>query len=277
MRNFIPWFFCALILFASCKTQKPLQYFGTTPIDTAKLAKFSIPEPIIQRGDLLGIVVFSDNPEATSIFNQVVSGASASQSAGQTGSGAGGASSSSTISAGPVPTMPGYLVDYAGNIQMHAIGYLKAEGLTREQLAEDIKQKLTPYLTNPYATVRIQNFKVTVLGEVGRPGVISYTGDHLTILQAIGMAGDIAQYGLKDSVMLIREYNGKRQFATLDLTKANYMETEYYYLQQNDLLIVKTNPKRPTASVEQNTRRLAFATAIMTILTSLTVLVAIFK
>jgi len=277
MRNFIPCLLFALILVCSCKTQKPLQYFGSTQIDTAKLAKISIPEPIIQRGDLLGIVVYSDNPEATSIFNQVVSNVASSQAAGQTGSGAGGAASSSTISAGPVPTMPGYLVDYAGNIQMHAIGNLKAEGLTREQLAEDIKQRLTPFLTNPYATVRIQNYRVTVLGEVARPGVINYNGDHLTILQAIGLAGDFNQYGLKDSVMLIREYNGKRQFASVDLTKSEFIETPYYYLQQNDLLIVKTNPKKPTATVEQNTRRLAFATAIMTILTSLSVLVAVFK
>ena len=275
MRNIIPSLFCAIIILASCKTPKPTQYLGYGGFDTARLSKISFPEPIIQRGDILSIVVFSDNPEATSIFNQVVSSAASSQGA-ISQSNAGGATPISG-GAGASPTMPGYLVDYNGNIQMHAIGNIRAEGMTREQLAENIKNKLAPYLNNAYATVRIQNYRVTVLGEVAHPGVISYNGDHLTILQAIGMAGDLAPYGLKDSVVLIREYNGKREFANIDLTKANFIESPYYYMQQNDLLIVKTNPKKPTATVEQNTRRLAVATAIMTILTSLAVFVTIFK
>jgi len=274
MRNIIPSLFCAAIVFASCKTAKPVQYLSNGYLDTAKLSKISIPEPIIQKGDILTIVVYSDNPEATSIYNQMVSNA-ANQSANQ-----GAAASGSTVSAsatGAVPTMPGYFVDYNGNIQMHALGNIKAVGLSREELAEVIKQKLIPYLNNPYATVKIQNYRVTVLGEVAHPGVINYSGDHLTVLQALGMAGDFSTYGLKDSIILVREYNGKREFANIDVTKPDLFLSPYYYMQQNDMLIVKANPKKPTVSVEQNTRRLSMATAIMTLITSMAVLVTLFK
>ena len=246
MRNYFLALICLISILSSCKSPKPLQYLGNG-----------------QKGDVLGITIYSDNPEATAIYNQpntAVSSAGAAASAG-----------------GGLPTTPGYQVDYSGNIQMQGAGNIMVEGLTRVQLADLLKSKYSNVLQNPYAIVKFLNYKVTVMGEVARPGVVAFQGDHLTVLQALGLAGDISIYGLKDSILLIREYNGKREIANINATSPDLMLTPYYYMQQNDMLIVRANPKKPTVDVEVNTRRLGIVTAIMAIVTSAAVLVTLFR
>jgi len=248
-------------LFA-CKTPKPVQYLGNVPFDTAKLSQVKIPEPRVQKGDILGIQIYSDNPEATAIFNQPVSAI-----------GAGAASSAGSSQAGP----SGYLVDYNGNIQFQTLGNLKVAGLTRAELSDTLKSKLSVFLINPYAVIKFLNYRVTVLGEVTKPGPISFQGDHLTVLQALGLAGDVTVYGLKDSILVIRESHGIREFANVDVSKPEVILSPYYYLEQNDMLIVKVNPKKPTVSAEVTARRIGLVTALVAILTSLTLIVSIFK
>src|SRR5579863_9789897 len=195
--------------------------------DTAKLSIINPVEPIIRKGDILSIIVFSDNPDATRIYNQsliIVPNASAASLAG----GSGGLS-------GSTPSSAGYQVDADGNIVFQGIGKIHVEGLTKAALKDTLDARLVPFLQNPYYSIRFLNYKFTVMGEVNHPGIISIPGERVNILEAIAMAGDLTVYARRDSVFVIRENNQKREFARLDLRKPEIMASPYFYLQQNDI------------------------------------------
>ncbi len=240
------------ILLFSCRTTQPVQYLAG-PIDTAVLSRVSLSDPLIQKGDLIGITVYSDNLEATAVINQQMSTTSQS--------------------------MPGYLVDANGNIRFQLLEELHVEGLTKIGLEALLKEKLAgKYLSNPYFNIRFLNYKFTILGEVTKQGVYSIPGERISILEGLGMAGDITLYGLKDSIMVVREINGKRSFGYLDVSKPEVFTSPYYYLQQNDVVIVKASPKKPNVSEQTANRNFSRAATISSILLSLTlVLVQIFK
>lgn len=248
-----------LLFLASCRTQKQANYLHGS-FDTLALSHLNFPEPTIQKGDILGIVVFSDNPELTTFYNQM--GANA-------GSGSGSQITPSTAS--------GYLVDNNGNIQFQSLGNVFVEGLTKGQLQDSLKSRLIPFLKNPYCTIRILNHKFTILGEVAKQGLYSFPGERINIFEALGMAGDITIYGLKDQIMVVREMNGKRTFGNLNVNDPNVVLSPFYYLQQNDLLIVKSNPKKPSVSEQSTTRNLAIIATIATIITSFAVVFNIFR
>lgn len=235
------------------------------PFDTAALSQVNIPEPVIQKGDLIGITVFSDNAEASAAFNQQMTATILPSAETSTAGLSGGLGQASA-------TMPGYLVDAKGNIRFQSLGVLHVEGMTRAGLEESLKDKLTPYLKNPYCNIRFLNYKFTMLGEVTRQGVYSIPNEKISILEALGMAGDITLYGEKDSIMIIREMNGKRIFGYLDVSTPQVILSPYYYLRQNDIVIVKANPKKPTISEQTATRRLATVATITSILVSLSLL-----
>lgn len=253
------------VLLLSCRTAKPVQYLQG-PIDTAAFSRISLPEPLIQKGDLVGITVYSDNPEATAVFNQQMNTTLASGAA----SGAGTASGTAGVAS---QSMPGYLVDASGNIRFQLLGELHVEGLTKSGLETLLKEKLVgKYLSNPYFNIRFLNYKFTILGEVTRQGVYTIPGEKISILEGLGMAGDITLYGLKDSIMVVRETNGKRSFGYLDVSKPEVFTSPYYYLQQNDVVIVKASPKKPDVSEAATSRNLARAATITSLLVSLTLI-----
>src|SRR5579872_68947 len=224
-------------LSASCGSTRPFTYMQGQ-FDTAKFSQIPVADPAIQKSDLLSIIVYSDNPQATVLFNQPMIGA-ASNSGGLAGS-AGMTSTPGTTSGAGVPqTTAGYLVDQRGDITFQGIGLLHVEGLTRSQLIDTLNDRLKQFLTNPYCTVRFLNNRFTMLGEVAKPGMYTIPGDQLNILEAIGLAGDLTFYGRRDNVLIVRENNGKREFARLDLTKPDIMGSPYFYLQQNDMVIVE--------------------------------------
>ncbi len=263
--NILALFFC-LFLF-SCRTVRQPQLLDGV-IDTVALGVAKFPEPIIQKGDLIGITVYSDNPEATSIFNQQMATSLPQTSIGGT------AAISSTIGAN-TQSMPGYLVDADGNIQFQRLGILHIEGLNKRQLGELLKSKLSVYLKNPYCNIRFLNYKVTILGEVNRQGVYTVSTERVNLLEAIGMAGDLTTYSLKDSILVIRETNGKRTFSYLDISKPEALLSPYYDLQQNDVVIVRSNPKKPSLTDESRTRTLTLIATAATIVTSVAVLLNI--
>lgn len=254
-------------LLFSCRTSRPVQYLQG-PIDTAALSRIQLPEPLIQKGDLIGITVYSDNPTATAIFNQQMNTSllpNATSGAGIEGA---------TASAGAASqSMPGYLVDANGNIRFQLLGELHVEGLTKAGLENLLKEKLSgKYLSNPYCNIRFLNYKFTMLGEVTRQGVYTIPGERISILEALGMAGDITMFGLKDSITVVRETNGKRSFGYLDVSKPEVFASPYYYLQQNDIVIVKANPKKPDISEQTASRNLARVATITSLLVSLTLI-----
>jgi polysaccharide export outer membrane protein len=267
---------------SSCGNTRQLTYMQGK-FDTAALSKVEVAEPVIQKGDVLSIIVYSDNPTATALYNQSVmatSGSGSSQSIGAMGggglsSGTGGGGSSP---GGSAPSTPGYLVDEQGNIQFQSLKFLHVEGLTKQQLRDSLDARLDERfggpLKNPYYTIRFVNYRFTMLGEVNRPGVFNIPGEHINLFEALGMAGDMTFYGRRDNVLVMRVSNGKREFQRLDLTKPEIMVSPYYYLQQGDVVYFEPNKKRVAASDQVTIRNVSIATSIVS---TLAVLYSIFR
>ena len=216
-------------------------------------------EPIIQKNDLLSIQVYS-NSTKPEISDALYNPAAVSGSSGGTSGGGGGSS--------------GYMVDMDGNIRFPRLGIIHAEGLTKRQLADTIVSKITD-LENPTAVIRFLNYRITVLGEVGHQGTFNIPYEQVTIFEALGLAGDIPVTGKKDKVRILREVNGDRELRTVDLTSKNIFESPYYYLQQNDVVIVdvkKSKVKQTDQALVLG--RIAFA---LSLVTSLAILYNIFK
>ena len=209
----------------------------------------------------LTIVVSCTSPELAIPFNLTVA------------SNAGIAvSTSSYVTTQPV--LQPYLVDNEGNINFPVLGELKLGGLTKREAEQLIIDKLKPYMKEtPIVTVRMVNYKISVIGEVTRPGTFTISNEKVNLLEALAMAGDMTVYGLRDNVKLIREdANGKQQIVTLDLNKAETILSPYYWLQQNDIVYVTPNKAKARNSDVGNSTSLWFsATSILVSIVSLLV------
>ena len=258
-----------LIILSSCGNTRQIVLMQGK-FDTAKLSQIVVSDPIIQKGDLLSIIVYSDNPTATALYNQSVmsgGGGGAVPSGTNTNAGGGTGSTSGAQQGVTSPSSPGYLVDENGNIQFQGLGVLHIEGFTKSQLKGLLDSKLKDtLLKNPYYTIRFLNYKFTMLGEVTRPGVFNIPGERISLLDAIGLAGDLTFYGRRDNVLIIRENNGKREFQRLDLTKPEVMASPYFYLQQSDVVYVEPTRKKVAASDQLTARNVAIAASIVSTL-----------
>ena len=229
-----------ITLFSSCKTQKSLGYLEDFT-DTSGKVQVKYPEPIIQEGDVLSIVVFSDAIDQ-GVTDRMYNLANA-------GSGA--------------ATTQGFLVDNDGYIQYPRIGKIKADGLTKPQLSEEIRKKLEAELKNASVVVRLINFKITMLGEVGRPGPISLPSEKVTILEAIGLAGDVSIYGKKNEIVVLREVDGAVEHGKIDLSSKKVFESPYYFLRQNDVVLVNPNKNKARLNDQVFNQRLSVAFSII--------------
>ena len=250
----------------SCTNTRSLVYMQGQ-FDTARLSHVNLQPNVIHKGDILSIIVYSDNPEATKIYNQQLI------TTGGVGTVQGGASETAGLS-GNAPSSGGYQVDDQGNIEFYGLGLLHVDSLTKNQLQDTLNDKLKNYLTNPYVTIRFVNYRFTMLGEITRPGIFTIPGDQINLLQALGMAGDMTFYGRRDNIMVIREVNGIRQFARLDITKPDIMASPFFYLQSNDVVIVEPTKKKVAANDQTAIRNITIATSIISLLA---ILYTIFK
>jgi polysaccharide export outer membrane protein len=258
-----------IILTPSCGNVKNLQYLQGS-FDTARLSKVQAPEPIIQKGDILGVTVFSDDPLATAAVTNPL--ASTSISMGNSG-GIGGAGGYSTQGAS---ASQGYIVSQSGEVQFYKLGPISAEGKTKKQLGDTLALLYANLglLKNPYVDVRFLNYKVTVIGEVNRPGSISIPADRLNAFEAIGLAGDITVFGRRDNILVVREINGKREFGNLNLKDPNVFLSPYYYLQQNDLLVVDVGKNK---AVVNNQRTFQYVSLGASLLSIAAVFISLFR
>lgn len=245
-----------LLLQTSCKVTRPVPYFGGG-IDSLPPTDFVVPEQVIQRGDVMSITFYSDNPQATQIFNQA-SGAALNTTP----------ISSRLMTSEAAGASGGYLVDTEGNIRLHSIGKIKAAGLTKQQLETTLLDRIRDLgvLTNPYCIIRFSNFRVTVLGEVKAPGVYQLPSEKASILEALGLAGDITVYGRKDDVMVVREMDGKRTYAKLDLTRKDIFTSPYFFIRQNDVIVVTPDEGQPTARDLEVQRKVTILVSIVSML-----------
>ena len=229
----------------SCKSYEKVAYLqqAGTYTELSDSTQSPIPDPIIRIGDLLMITVNTTTPEAAVPFNLplVPSGESSRSYAG-------GKDSYLSYGLG----MQNYLVDAEGNLHLPVIGKIKAAGMTKIALTQTIKEAIFPrYLTEePIILIRFVNFEVSVLGEVLRPGSFVIDNEKISLFEALALAGDMTIYGKRNTVLLIREENGKRETIRLDIRDKNLVNSPYFYLQQNDVIYVEpNNPKARSSAI----------------------------
>jgi polysaccharide export outer membrane protein len=248
----------------SCRVQKETNYkellYLQGKLDTLPNYAYQTINYQIQSGDLLGIMVYSDNPEATSFYNQA-SGASA-----KTGSVNPGSSS-----------MPTYQVNSKGTIYLQGLGEIQVAGKASDALSLELKNLFTKYLKNPFVDIRITNRSYTVMGEVTKPGIFPITNVNVNILQAIGAAGDLTVYGKKNNILVIREQNGVRSFGRIDLNRGDVFQSEYFVLRPNDVVYVEPNNKKSINNDQQTIRTISIIASITSILATLTIFASIFR
>ena len=255
------WLLLLPFLLTACQSYKKVPYFQNVEVVNEAEQQEKLYDAKIMPKDLLTIVVSCTNPELAIPFNLTVA------------SNAGIAvSTSSYVTTQPV--LQPYLVDNEGNINFPVLGELKLGGLTKRGAEQLIIDKLKPYMKEiPIVTVRMVNYKISVIGEVTRPGTFTISNEKVNLLEALAMAGDMTVYGLRDNVKLIREdANGKQQIVTLDLNKAETILSPYYWLQQNDIVYVTPNKAKARNSDVGNSTSLWFsATSILVSIVSLLV------
>ena len=247
---------CMAVFFTACTSTKKIIYLqDVVPLKQQEIEQKY--EVIIHGDDLLAIMVNSRDPELALPFNMpMVSYQLGSNTGGQ-------------------QRVLGYLVDTNGNIDFPILGEIHVEGLTRMQLTELIKNKLIEgdLIKDPIVTVQFLNFKISVMGEVGRPGSFTIAGDRITLLEALSMAGDLTIYGRRDRVGVIRENNGKRTILFHDLRSADIFNSPCYYLQQNDIVYVEPNKaKSGQSSINQN-NSIGVWVSVISLLTTIAVLI----
>ena len=247
---------CAVVM-ASCTSYKNVPYLQNAEEIMAAQAELPLYDAKIMPKDLLTVTVNSTDPEAAAPFNMTV----------QTAQNL--ATSRTSYSQ---PSLQQYLVNNEGCIDFPVLGTLKVGGLTKNEAEDMIREKLKPYLKEvPIVTVRMSNYKISVLGEVARPGTFTVSNEKVNVLEALAMAGDLTIWGMRDNVKLVREdATGKREIIELDLTNAEIITSPYYYLQQNDILYISPNKtKAKNSDVGQSTSLWFSATSILVSLASL--------
>ncbi|PTS95820.1 hypothetical protein DBR11_20470 [Pedobacter sp. HMWF019] len=244
------------MLVASCASTKSVPYFQDVSLAEqsalANAAPFS--DPVILPDDILSISIFTIDPASTAAVNQV----SPQQALGSSSAGAIGQQQIS-----------GYLVDKKGEVELPVVGKIKLSGLTTYDARDVIRAKAKDFFKDPTVQVRFANFKVTILGEVARPAAYTLPNEKVSILDALGLAGDLTIYGKRENVLLIRDNNGKKEFARFSLNSAKLFNSPYYYLKQNDVIYIEPN-KGKAASL--NTARVQTLAIIGSALSVLVVL-----
>lgn len=242
----------SIVLCASCATSEEIAYFQDEPLENYEELEVNT-DIVYKTNDKLSIIVSSIDPVAAVPFNLPTI------SEGQ----------SETVIQGS-RKMQTYLVDKNGNIEFPVLGQLKIGGMARTEATEFLKEKLSEYLKDPIVNIRIVNFTITVLGEVRSPGTFVLEDEKVSLSEALGYAGDLTIQGRRDNVLLIRDNNGKKQYAQFDLTSINVLNSQNYYLTQDDVIYVTPNKAKVRSSTyNQNTALLISASSVLVALTAI--------
>jgi len=257
---------------SSCVQQRQIAYFqkALNQSDTIGVAQAYIPK--IQPGDILAIPIGSLNPIASSFFNPYSSMPVTSDNVATsaTPNSSNTATSTSVTAPSLVQTsVPGYLVDANGNIELPLVGVVKVAGLTTITAKDTIKNRVGKYLKDPTVTVRFLNYKISVLGEVLRPSVYVIPNETITLPEALGLAGDMTIFGKRDNVLIIRDVNGKKEFGRVNLNSRDLFSSPYYYLHANDVVYVEPSKGR----IAQTDRTYQLLPVVLSALSFLSIIV----
>jgi polysaccharide export outer membrane protein len=246
--------FLFLILLFSCASRKDIVYYQGVD-GMASQEKSNSYEIKIQPDDLLMIIVSADDPEIAVPFNlksfSMVNPSKQDIIRGQ-------------------ETMQLYLVDSKGNIDFPILGKLNVAGLSRSEVLNVFQNKIGVYIKNPIVNLRIMNFKVSVQGEVNAPGTYTVDSERITLIEALSKARDLTIYGKRDNILIIREIDGVKSYHRVDITKADFINSPFYYLAQNDVVYVEPNKNRINgAAIGSNTGVIISITSILITLITL--------
>lgn len=238
--------------FSSCGVKyKSVPYFTDLPADSTIQEQIKNQTVLkIQKDDILAITVSSLNPEASAIFNL---GNTSSLQGNPTGS------------VNPANTANGFMVDQNGAIQLPLIGNIQVEGLSTNAARELIQSKLLVFLKEPVVGLRVVNFKVSVLGDVARPGVYPVQNERISVNEALSMAGDLTITAVRNNVLLVRENKGKREYIRLNMQSRELFNSPYYYLQNNDVLYIQPGSAK-YASVDSSYRNVSIILSALSVI-----------
>ena len=233
MKRTFPLLALVIVISGACSTNRNLVYFGDisdpSKISSARPYKF---EPTIQENDLLDININTPSPESNLLFAvNTDRGSNRSEFYGE----------------------GGYKVNRLGEINLPVIGLTPVKGLTIEQAQQAIGQKLDRYVKNSVVKINYLNFRITVIGEVNKPSTFTLPDENVDLLQALGMGGDMTPYGRRENVLIIRNIDGERKMARLNLNKAEVLDSPFFYLKQNDVIYVEAD-KYKALEYSQSTR-----------------------
>lgn len=243
-------FFFGIIFATSCKTKEKVVYFQGVAKDSVMVSY----ETHLEKDDIVSIVVTADNPEQAIQFNFPEVGSRQAMNNGYT-------QGNSVRNA--------YLIDTEGFINFPVLGKIKLGGMERSEVVDFLEKEIGAYINNPVVQLQIENFKVTVLGDVSRPGTFKIPNERITLLEAIGLAGDLNITGVRKSVLLIREENGQRVEFKVDLTSKELFNSPAYYLKQNDVIYVEPNLSARTESTFFRNNSGVFVSIISVIVSSI--------
>ncbi|RRA90826.1 polysaccharide biosynthesis/export family protein [Paenimyroides viscosum] len=210
------------VLLTSCASREKIAYYQN--IDNTEIANKKF-ETKIKNDDLLMIIVSAQNPLAVQQFN-LTTNLSVDPS-----NQAGGGQMQQQL----------YLVDDKGFIDFPVLGKILVGNKTKEEIVQELQTKISREVKNPIVNLRIMNYKVSVQGEVKMPGTHRITSERITLLEAISLSGDLTTYGRRDNIVILREENGEVKSHRIDLTKADFINSDFYYLKQNDVVYVEPN------------------------------------
>ena len=241
------------VLLASCASQEKILYFQD--IDRVRFEKMTTDyEAVIKKDDRLTIVVSGPDKTVTAPYNLTL---------GEMGTGGGSYSN-------PEQTTLSYLVDPEGNIDFPILGKIHVEGMTRNDLVNYLTMEIGKDVKDPIVYISFKNYKITILGEVKNPGTYVMDSEKTTILQALGRAGDLTLNALRNDIILIREVDGVLTHVKIDLRRSDILQSPYYFLQQNDVIIVQPSAVRVATATT--------ATGIWSVLlSSITTIIALYK
>jgi len=261
----------AALLLAGCNMYKNIPYFKDVP-DTLKTAQIvnmaNVKTPVIRPDDILSILIQSVDPSVTSIYNRDTKSTAAITSAMPSAFQPNGIGQQApSLASAQLNAVSGYLVDKNGNIELPLIGKTKISGLTTREAADSIKNLLSLYYKDLTVDVRYSNFQVTVLGEVLRPATYTLPNERITVLDALGLAGDLTIYGKRENVLLIRDSTAdQKQLIRLNLTSKDIMMSPYFFLKQNDVIYVEPNKQKLASLDAARTRNIVIGSSIVTLL-----------
>ncbi|MEO5979838.1 MAG: polysaccharide biosynthesis/export family protein [Chryseolinea sp.] len=236
-KSFLTYFLAVIVICcASCSTTRKAIYFNDISDSSLNIVDSEL-EAVVKPNDILSIYVSSLNRDASDVFNK----ANVQVTSNNTNT--------------PTTTQSsGYLVSLEGSIEFPLLGNIKVGGLTKKQVKDLLTRTLldNKLLVNPLVDVRYLNFRVSVMGEVARPSVVTVPSEKISLLEALALAGDLTIYARRDNVMIIREENGKRMIRRIDLNSTEIFSSPYYYLKSNDVVYVEPNRSKVASTRRVN-------------------------